>query len=151
MTRSIVRSTLSLAAALMIAACDRSSGITLPGSTVLEITPDKASYVAGSDVGLTVRNVGEQPVQYSMCRREYQRLTAAGWATVRVEIPPCVQTLAALVLRPGESIDGGLTLPGDLSAGTYRVYFPGFDLSGDGPSSADLQTQKSSKPFQVTR
>lgn len=150
MIGSIVRHALAVAAALVMSACG-SGDLTLPGSTVLEITPDKASYEAGANVGLTVRNIGEQPVTYNMCRREYQRLTGLGWATVVYETPPCLPTFAAPVLAPGETINGGLTLPGGLSAGTYRVYFPDFDLSGESVSSADIQTQKSSRPFHVTR
>lgn len=150
MTRSFVRNTLALAAAVALAACDPGNG-TLAGSTVLEITPERTSYVAGTDLAFTVRNLGTQPVLYNMCRREYQRLTTAGWATTVYETPPCAQTFAALVLHPGETINGGLTLPGELQNGTYRVYFPDFDLSAENSSSADLQTQKSSKPFTVTR
>ncbi|HET7464892.1 MAG TPA: hypothetical protein VFJ82_26855 [Longimicrobium sp.] len=150
MNRSLVRHTLTLAAALVISACG-SGDLTLPGSTVLEITPDRATYAAGSNMEFTVRNIGDQPVTYLMCRREYQRLTSLGWSTVVYETPPCLPTFAPLVLAPGATIDGALTLPGELSTGTYRVYFPDFDLSGENLSSADLQTQKSSKPFQVTR
>lgn len=150
MARSLVRHTVALAAALALTACG-SGDLTLPGSTVLEITPDRTTYAAGSNMGFTVRNVGGQPVTYNMCRREYQRLTTLGWTTVVYETPPCLPTFAPLVLAPGATIDGGLTLPGQLSTGTYRVYFPDFDLSGENASSADLQTQKSSRPFHVTR
>lgn len=150
MNRSLVRHTLALAAALAITGCG-GGDLALPGSTVLEITPDRTTYAAGSNLGFTVRNIGDQPVAYNMCRREYQRLTTLGWSTVVYETPPCLATLAPLVLAPGETIDGGLTLPGALSTGTYRVYFPDFDLSGESASSADLQTQKSSRPFHVTR
>jgi len=150
MVRSIARHTLALAAALVMNACG-SGDLSLPGSTVLEITPDKTSYATGSSMGFTVRNIGDQPVTYNMCRREYQRLGKLGWATVVYETPPCLPTFAPLVLAPGGTIDGGLTLPGELSPGTYRVYFPDFVLSGESASSADLQTQKSSRPFQVTR
>ncbi|HET7231530.1 MAG TPA: hypothetical protein VFJ16_16085 [Longimicrobium sp.] len=151
MARSLVRFALT-AAAVTLAACGGAKEIaTLPGGTTLEITTDRSAYAAGTNVGLTVRNVGEQTVEYDMCRREFQRLSGSGWATVYVEIPPCLQTFAALRLAPGEVISGAATLPAGLQAGRYRIYFPGFALAEPGTSSADMQTQKSSRPFDVTR
>ncbi|HEX8830696.1 MAG TPA: hypothetical protein VF705_05985 [Longimicrobium sp.] len=151
MVRSIVRIALT-AAAVTLAACGGVKEIaTLPGSTTLEITPDRSSYATGTNVGLTVRNVGEQTVEYNLCRREFQRESGAGWTTVYVEIPPCPQTFAALRLAPGETITGTVTLPADLQSGRYRIYFPGFSLAEPSTSSVDMQTQKSSRPFDVTR
>lgn len=143
MVRSLVRRTLA-ALALTLAACSTStfSGLRL------DITPDKPQYTAGSEVMLTIRNLGDEPVAYSFCAHAVQRQTAAGWVTAEFESNPCTRIL--LVVAPAESVTGRVTLPADLPAGTYRVYLPGIGEPTDDEAAADLQSRKSSRPFTVT-
>lgn len=144
MVRSVVRYALATLAALTLAACENS---TLAGPAV-EITPDQPQYTAGSDVMLTVRNLGDEPVAYSFCTRAIQRRTTAGWITEHLESQPCLAVL--LTLDPGELVTGNVELPADLPAGTYRVYLPGIGNYPDDEASAGMQARKSSRSFVVT-
>ena len=144
MTRSIVRRALAVLAAVTLAACDSATS----GSLRLDITPDKPQYTPGTTVLLTIRNLGDEPVNFSFCGREIQRETATGWVTVSAELVSC--TRIGLVLAPGASATGHVELPTDLPAGRYRVYLPLVGGPADDEAGADLETRKSSKPFEVT-
>lgn len=146
MVRTIVRNALAVLAAATLAACGES---TLPGMLRLDITADRASYAAGSSATLTVRNLGDETVTYSLCSYQVQQQTATGWGTAHAASLPCIASI--LTLAPGESATGTVTLPASLAAGTYRVFYPEIAAAWIDASSVDLATRKSSKPFEVTR
>jgi len=145
MARSLVRSTLA-ALALVLAACGGESP--LSSTLHLEITPDREAYTAGSTATLTIRNLGASEVSYSLCGHEIQRQTPTGWVAAVPGNGGCA--LVIFTLAPGASVTAETPLPASLPAGTYRVYLPGFVYSRPDEVSLDLQTRKSSRPFQVT-
>ena len=144
MARSFVRHALATLAAVALAAC----GSATSSSLRLDITPDKTQYPAGSQVVLTVRNLGNQAVAYSFCARGLQRRTGGAWVTEDFESHPCPSIL--LLLQPGESVTGSVGLPADLPGGTYRVYLPGVgEPASDAVLDERTQAEKTSKSFQV--
>ena len=146
MKRSIVRTAFALAAAVVLGACG--GGDILGGVLHVQITPDRDAYAAGSTATFTIENLGTSPVQYSYCERVVQRQTAGGWVRTGTGDGACA--LAILTLAPGANVEMTADLPATLPAGTYRVYFPGILYSGPDHISVDMETRKSSRPFQVT-
>lgn len=143
MARSIVRYALAALAALALAACESATS----SSPLLDITPDKTQYVAGSEVNLTVRNLGDQPVKYTFCGRVIQRLTVTGWITTYGELILCVPPQESLA--PGALVTESMELPANIPAGTYRVYLPGIAPQDGDEAAANLPSRRSSKPFEV--
>src|ERR1044071_1471680 len=119
MARTLVRNAPTGLAALTRAACSTATDSDLR----LDITPDKAEYTAGSNVVLTVRNLGDKAVAYSFCTWAVQRQTTAGWVTVDTESVVCPAIL--LRLDPGQSVTGTIGLPDGIASGRYRVRLPG--------------------------
>ncbi|HYH81889.1 MAG TPA: hypothetical protein VEX86_18925 [Longimicrobium sp.] len=146
MKRGIVRTALAFAAAVMLAACG-SDEIFL-GVLQLQITPDREAYTAGSTATFAIKNLGTAAVQYSQCERVLQRQTSAGWVRVGSGDGACA--LVIHQLAPGGTVQMAAELPATLVPGTYRVYFPGFLYAQPDHISVDLETRKSSPPFQVT-
>ena len=143
MTRSLVRYALAAVAAFALAAC---TGNATSSSPFLDITPDHTQYTPGSQVNLTVRNLGEQPVNYSFCGWIIQRQTATGWVSYYSELILCAPPQESLA--PGASVTERVELPANFPAGTYRVFLPGIDPPGQ-EASADVPSRQSSKPFEV--
>lgn len=144
MPRSLIRLTLAALAAVTLTACESATSSSLR----VDITPDKTEYAAGTDVVLTVRNVGDEPVAYSFCARGLQRRAGFAWVTEDFASHPCASIL--LVLEPGESVTGTINLPTDIPGGTYRVYLPGIGEPGDDVVlDGDTQAEKTSRPFEV--
>ncbi len=144
MARSLVRNALAVLAAVALVACSTVTGSRLR----LDITPDKPEYTTGSDVVLTVRNLGDDPVTYSFCTWAVQRLTTSGWVTVDSESVLCPSVI--LLLDPGESVTGTIGLPDNLTNGKYRVFLPAIgEPASDQVIDAQTEAEKVSKSFQV--
>jgi hypothetical protein len=144
MTRSFVRHALALLAVVALAACESATSSRLR----LDITPDKTEYTTGSDVLLTVRNLGDEPVTYSFCTWTIQRQTVSGWVEVDSEAVIC--PAAILLLAPGQSATGTIGLPDDIPSGRYRVYLPGIgEAASDQVIDEATQAEKHSTPFNV--
>jgi hypothetical protein len=133
--------------ALVLAACFHRDPVQ-PGALHLDITPDRATYTAGSTATITIRNLGDAEVGYNPCPRVLQRQVLGGW--VPLEGSPLLCPLAIYVIRPGETVTQEMELPATLAGGRYRVLFPSLDPPPVDEGAADLQTRKSSKPFTVT-
>jgi hypothetical protein len=141
---SLIRLALAALAAVTLAACESATS----SSVRVDITPDKTEYAAGSNVVLTVRNVGDEAVAYSFCARGLQRRTGVAWVTEDFASYPCAAIL--LVLEPGESVTGTINLPTDIPGGIYRVYLPGIGEPGDDVVlDGETQAEKTSRPFEV--
>lgn len=133
--------------ALVLAACFHRDPA-LPDALHLDITPDRASYTAGSTATITIRNLGDTDVGYNPCPRTLQRRALGGWVPVQVD--PVLCPLAIYVLAPGATVTQEVALPASLAPARYRVYFPTLEEQQAYTASASLQTLKSSKPFEVT-
>ena len=144
MARTLVRNALTVLAALTLAAC----GTATDSDLRLDITPDKPEYTAGSNVVLTVRNLGDEAVAYSFCTWAVQRQTTAGWVTVDSESVIC--PAAIYLVGPGQSVTGTIGLPENLASGRYRVHLPGIgEAASDQVITAQTEAEKTSTPFQV--
>jgi hypothetical protein len=147
MTRSLVRHALA-GLAVVLAACG--GGDTPAASTLhLDITPDRASYTAGSTATLTIRNLGDADVGYNPCPRVLQHQVLGGWVTL--EASPVLCPFALYVLQPGATATEQMALSPGLAPGRYRVYFASLTaIPEDDAAAADTQSRKASQPFEVT-
>ncbi|HEU4556620.1 MAG TPA: hypothetical protein VFS20_02180 [Longimicrobium sp.] len=143
MARSLLRHALATLAALTLAACESATSST----PLLDIAPDRTQYAPGSEVNLTVRNLGDQPVKYTFCGRVIQRLTATGWITTYGEFILCAPPQESLA--PGALVTESMELPANIPAGTYRVYLPGIASHDEDEAAANRPSRQSSKPFEV--
>jgi hypothetical protein len=146
MARSLVRHTFA-ALAVVLAAC----GGDAPLATTLhlDITPDRASYAAGSTVTISIRNLGGADVGYNPCPRVLQRQVLGGWVTL--EPSPVMCPLAIYVLSPGAMVTEEVALSAGLTPGRYRVYFASLTaIPEDDRATADSKSRKASQPFEVT-
>ncbi|HEX9939286.1 MAG TPA: hypothetical protein VGB15_19240 [Longimicrobium sp.] len=144
MTRSLVRNALALLAVVALAACESATSSRLR----LDITPDRTEYTTGSDVLLTVRNLGDEPVTYSFCTWTVQRRTVTGWVEEDSEAVIC--PAAILLLGPGQSATGTIGLPDHIPSGRYRVYLPAIgEPASDQVIDEPTQAEKYSTPFNV--
>jgi hypothetical protein len=144
MTRSLVRHALALLAAVALAACSSATSSRLR----LDITPDRTEYTTGSNVLLTIRNLGDEPVTYSFCSWTIQRRTVSGWVEEGSQAVLC--PAAILLLGPGQSVSGTISLPDNIPSGRYRVYLPGIgEPASDQVIDEPTQAEKHSTPFNV--
>ncbi len=147
MARSFVRLA-PAGLALVLAACFHRDPA-LPDTLHLDITPDRASYTAGSTATLTIRNLGDADVGYNPCPRVLQRQVLGAWVTL--EGSPVLCPFALYVLQPGATVTEQMALSPGLAPGRYRVYFASLTaIPEDDAAAAGSQSRKASQPFEVT-
>ena len=112
---------------------------------LVEVTTDRAEYVAGQSGRATITNVSDEVVHYNTCPRTVERRTGVEWKVeARWPQPGGACAMIAYALAPGGSAEVPFELPQGLPEGTYRVRFFGFsDDDGDRPRNA------ASRPFLV--
>ena len=120
-----MKAALSVALALLLAACSESTG---PGKG-LRVETDHSVYtlpgspgVPSAPVKYTVRNTGSETVALPNCGAgvlgELQRREGGEWVTVGSAICPALAIYAPVVLAPGEEAEGQTAVG---VAGQYRI------------------------------
>ena len=123
-----MRAALSVALALLLAACSEATG---PGRD-LRVETSQSVYTlpggpgaAAADVQFTVRNNGSTTVALPRCGDvvipALQRLEAGTWVTVNAGFCPSFALQLPLELAPGEVAQGRTTVS---EAGQYRLLVP---------------------------
>lgn len=121
-----MKAALSVALALLVAACSDSTGI----ARELRVQTDRSVYalVPGggtttpATVHFTVKNTGSTSVVLPTCGEtvaaDLQQLQGSTWVTISSWICPAFAVYAPFVLAPGETAEGQTTVS---EAGRYRL------------------------------
>ena len=88
------------------------------------LTTDRRDYAAGDTIGLALANHGTSALNHDACGAALQRRDGgARWAFVGDGEQPPDCSYVCVPLRIGKVIRDTFLLPGDLTAGEYRVIF----------------------------
>ncbi|MHB0950028.1 MAG: hypothetical protein ACYC3Q_03985 [Gemmatimonadaceae bacterium] len=137
---------LVLVAGLALAGGCDGERLTGTSSNPYTIRADSSSYAAGSIVTVSARNDTRSTIVVGECGYRLLASAGSGWALV-ASGPPGGCDLAGRVLRPGESTIRRVPLPGDATAGTYRVAVGG--IGSPDPAIQLSEDAVSTPPFQV--
>src|SRR4051794_38188885 len=78
MRAPLVGRLLVTAAAALLASC--AEGPSGPGpSPLLDIIPDQAAYAAGDFVAVTIRNLSDRRISYTLCAEILERRSGGSW------------------------------------------------------------------------
>jgi hypothetical protein len=144
MRAPLVRRLLTAAAAALLAACTEGPIAPNP-SPLLDIIPDRAAYAAGELVTVTLHNLSDRRVSYTLCAQVLERHSGGGWK--KLDTGPAVTCDAAIAyLDPGASAETQYRLRAGLSTGTYRIFYPGLVAPDD---ASQVEDHSSTRPFAV--
>jgi len=142
-----VRRTIAVGAFIAVAcrpASNEGSALPTAGTTTsirdatqsnISLTVDRSAYAAGATAQATVTNSSALVFGYNQCSsRSFERQETRGW--VAVSEPARICTMELRLLKSKETQTFSVTLPQDVSAGSYRLVL---SLSRQGPASSDQQ------------
>lgn len=109
----------------------------------VQLTLDRASYAAGAQVTLTIRNRTPRELGYNACTRVVERESGGRWS--QVPEPDRMCTMELRLLAGGATVNEGTELPDVLAAGRYRLTLAMHDES----SSSGEPLTAASRPFDV--
>ena len=136
-----------LALAAMVMATASACGVsgTDPdlGNRTVALSTDKAQYAPGNTVQVSLQNVSATSLSFNFCPYQIQRASGAAWTTVATVPIDGAACPAATTIESGTVVNTNVPLPGSLTSGTYRVFFP------NAGASTLTETQRSTPGFQV--
>jgi hypothetical protein len=123
---SVLRGIASIGVVAVLLGCQSA---TEPFGVMLRIEPTQASYIAGSTVFASLRNVGAEEVSYNACGSRLQRLANRNWVDLGTTDAGCLDS--ASPLQVGISVLERVgALPADLAPGTYRYELRALTTAG---------------------